>query len=76
MADDAKLKTDRMIYVVQADDYWSDSIWVTKDGGIIIKVKGHAINMTLQGWHQCALDHFAREAQYSSAPQSAKAEKP
>jgi len=60
--------TDRMLYVTQADDYWSDSIWLTKAGGICIRVKGHSITMTLEGWHQCALDHFAREPKYIANP--------
>jgi len=68
MTEDGQANTDRMLYVVQADDYWSNSVWVTKEGGICIKVRGHAITMTLEGWHQCALDHFAREPQYTSSP--------
>lgn len=59
--------TDRMLYVTQADDYWSDSIWLTSQG-ICIKVKGHAITRTLEAWHQLALDAVAREPVHTADP--------
>jgi len=65
----AKANTDRMLYVTQADDYWSDSIYVTKDGGICIKVGGHAITRTLQEWHKIALDAVAREPTHTTGPE-------
>lgn len=39
-------------------DYYSDSIHVTKDGGIGINCGGHVIVMALKEWHRVAQEHL------------------
>lgn len=44
--------TDKEIWREKEGDFYSDSIHVTKDGGIGINVSGHVVVKTVQKWHQ------------------------
>ena len=54
MTEGACENTDRELWRERFDDFYADSIHVTKDGGIGINVSGHVIVMPLQKWHALA----------------------
>lgn len=51
---EAVQNTDRELWRERKGDFYSDSIHVTKDGGIGINVGGHVIVMPLFEWHALA----------------------
>lgn len=52
----AATNTDKELWREHNDDFYSDSIHVTKDGGIGINVGGKVIVKTLKEWHALALE--------------------
>lgn len=50
--------TDREIWRECPGDAYSDSIHVTKGGGIGINCGGHVIVMNVRFWHRLAADHL------------------
>lgn len=58
----AALNTDRELWR-SSEDYYSDSTFVTKGGGIGINVGGHVIVMPLQDWYAAAHEGLAAREQ-------------
>lgn len=46
--------TDRELWREREDDYYSDSIHVTENGGIGMNCGGHVIVMPIRKWHLAA----------------------
>lgn len=49
------LNTDKRIWAKEENNYYSPSIWVTKEGAIVIKVGGNCVVKSVEEWHKLAL---------------------
>lgn len=74
MSDQPRENTDRELWREPDKgngDFYSDSIHVTKEGGIGINVGGHVIVMPLQWWHRLAVaDNIRRTTEDGEFPRA------